>query len=56
MRYRLRTLLIVLAIGPTVLAGGWGLWSTFGVMRVIAAAMTNVGFLTVIALLMKGRF
>ena len=25
MRYRLRTLLILLALGPPVLAGGWGL-------------------------------
>jgi hypothetical protein len=26
MRYRLRTLLIVLALGPPVLAGAWFLW------------------------------
>jgi len=33
MRYRLRTLLIVLALGPAVLAGAWmaaeGLWLIF---------------------------
>ena len=27
MRFRLRTLLIVLALGPPVLAAAWGLWS-----------------------------
>jgi hypothetical protein len=28
MRYRLRTLLIVLALGPPVLAGMWWAWSS----------------------------
>ncbi len=29
MRYRLRTLLIVLAVGPPVMAGTWWTWVTF---------------------------
>jgi hypothetical protein len=56
MRIRLRTLLIVVAIGPPLLAGAWGIWVTFGVMRVMAVTMTCIGFLTVITLLMKDRF
>jgi hypothetical protein len=56
MRYRLRTLLIALSVAPPLLAGAWGIWRMFGVMSVIATAMTWVGFVTVIALLMKNRF
>jgi len=29
MRYRLRTLLILLAIGPPMLAGAWGKWQVW---------------------------
>jgi hypothetical protein len=30
MRYRLRTLLVVLALGPVVLAGAWWGWTSLG--------------------------
>ena len=30
MRYRLRTLLILLALGPPVLAGAWLVWQSHG--------------------------
>jgi hypothetical protein len=33
MRYRLRTLLILLALGPPLLAGLWSLSADFGVWR-----------------------
>jgi hypothetical protein len=56
MQFRLRTLMILLAVVPPLLAGAWGIWMTFGVMKVIATAMTWVGLVTVIALLMRDRF
>ena len=32
-RYRLRTLLIVLALGPLLLAGGWWAWTWYADFR-----------------------
>src|SRR5436190_21596961 len=41
MRYRLRTLLIVLALGPPVLAGAWWLWRTAGPLILFLGFFTS---------------
>ena len=46
MQYRLRTLLIVLALGPPVLSGLWLAWPT---IAVVAAQL--LGFLAFVAVL-----
>ena len=45
MRYRLRTLLILLAILPPVLAAGWWLWHVSAILVVWIVAMAFLAFL-----------
>jgi len=45
MRYRLRTLLIVLAVGPPLLAGAWWAWVTFNGLLLLALIFVLPQFL-----------
>ena len=49
MRFRLRTLLILLAVGPIVLAVGWRLWKSGGLPEAIDLAFITVAFLATMA-------
>jgi len=43
MRYRLRTLLIVMALGPPLIAGAWWGWSEWQTRRVSHEVIGPVG-------------
>ena len=44
LRYRLRTLLIVLALGPPILAGGWFLWLFLSEHKLVFAFLTLAAY------------
>jgi hypothetical protein len=45
MRYRLRTLLIVLTVGPPLLAGAWWVWVAFNGLILLALLFVLPQFL-----------
>jgi hypothetical protein len=45
MQFRLRTLLIVLAVGPPMLAGAWWAWATFQGLILLALIFVLPQFL-----------
>ena len=55
MRYRLRTLLIVLGVAPPVLAGAWFLGTTEPGFLILAMTAVIAAYVTVEAWLMPAR-